>query len=135
MKEHKCHLSRHQGYRAKKIAENLAKGSEMDQYNKLSQYINEVKRSTPGSIVIMNLVDDYYDAVIGQGKFQRLYMCFVGVKSGFFAAYRLVFELDGTFLKGSIDGVLLTTIGIDPNNGMHPIADAATKGEAKDSWI
>ncbi|XP_071918867.1 uncharacterized protein [Coffea arabica] len=135
MKEHKCHLSSHQGYRAKKIAENLAKGSEMDQYNKLSQYINEIERSNPGSIVIMKLVDNYCDAVTGQGKFQRLYMCFAWVKQGFLAAYRLVFGVDGTILKGSAGGVLLTAIGVDANNGMYPIAYAATKGETKDSWI
>ena len=56
-------------------------------------------------------------------------------KTGFFAAYRPVFELDGTFLKGSAKGVLLTTVGVDPNNGMYLIADATTVGETKDSWI
>lgn len=70
MKENKVHFSRHQGYRAKKIAQQLAKGSEVDQHNKLPKYINEIRRSNPGSTVIMKLVDDYYDAVTMQGKFQ-----------------------------------------------------------------
>nr|XP_027103297.1 uncharacterized protein LOC113724609 [Coffea arabica] len=142
-KKHKYGFSYHNksvkfgwvGRRAKKIAENLGKGSEMDQFNKLPYYINEIERSNPGSTVIMKLVDDYCDAVTGQGKFQRLYMCFAGVKQGFLAACRPVFGLDGTFFKGSAGGVLLTAVGVDPNNRMYPIAYAATEEETKDSWI
>ena len=59
-------------------------------------------------------------------------MCFAGVKKGFLEACRLVFGLDGTFLKDAAGGVLLTAIGVDPNNGLYPIAYATTEGEAKD---
>ncbi|XP_071918849.1 uncharacterized protein [Coffea arabica] len=83
----------------------------------------------------MKLVDDHCDTVTGQDIFQRLYMCFAGVKQGFLAACRHVFGLDGTFLKGLAGGVLLTAVGVDANNGMYPIAYAATEGETKDSWI
>ena len=54
MKENKCYLSRYQGYRTKKIAKNLAKGIEMDQYNKLPQYINKFERNNSGSIEIID---------------------------------------------------------------------------------
>ncbi|XP_071933625.1 uncharacterized protein [Coffea arabica] len=83
-----------------------------------------------------NLVaEDYCDLVTKQGKFQRLYMCFTGVKKGFLDACRLVFGLDGTFLKGAASGVLLTAAGVNPNNGLYPIAYAAIEGETKHSWI
>ena len=135
MKENKCYLSRHQGYRAKKIGRELAQGSDVDQYNKLPKYINEILRSNPGSTVVMKVAEDYCDSVTKQGKFQRLYMCFAGVKKGFLDACKSMFGLDGTFLKGAAGGVLLTAIGVDPNNGLYPIAYAATEGETKDSWI
>ncbi|XP_027151819.1 uncharacterized protein LOC113751872 [Coffea eugenioides] len=60
MKENKCYLSRHQGYRAKKISRELAQGSDVDQYNKLPKYINEILRSNPDSIVVIKVADDYY---------------------------------------------------------------------------
>ena len=63
MKDKKCHLNRYQGYIAKKIASALTRGSEMDHYNKLPKYINEIKKSNPGSTIILKLVDDYCDAV------------------------------------------------------------------------
>lgn len=135
MKENKCHLSRHQGYRAKKIASNIANGSELEQYNKLPRYINEIKRSNPGSTVIMKMVDGFYDALTKQGKFQRLYMCYAGVKEGVLKACRPLIGLDGTFLKGPAGGVLLTAVEVDPNNGLYPIAYATTEGETKDSWV
>ena len=62
-------------------------------------------------------------------------MCFVRVKKGFLDTCRPMFGLDGTFLKGAAGEVLLTAVGVDPNNGLYPIAYAATEGETKDSWI
>ncbi|KAL3519365.1 hypothetical protein ACH5RR_017514 [Cinchona calisaya] len=68
-------------------------------------------------------------------QFQRLYMYFFGVKEPFLVACRPFFGLDGTFLKGDARGVLLTAVGVDPNNGFFPIAYAATEEETKDSWM
>lgn len=62
-------------------------------------------------------------------------MCFAGVREGFLAACRPIFGLDGTFLEGAAGGVLLTAVGVDPNNGLYPIAYAAAEEETKDSWI
>ena len=62
MKENKCYLSRHQGYRAKKIGRELAQASDVDQYNKLPKYINEILRSNPGSTVVMKVAEDYFDS-------------------------------------------------------------------------
>ncbi|XP_027090176.1 uncharacterized protein [Coffea arabica] len=135
MKENKCYLSRHQDYRARKIGRELAQGSDVDQYNKLPKYINEILRSNPGSTVVMKVAEDYCDSVTKQGKFQRLYMCFAGVKKRFLDTCRPVFGLDETFLKDAAGGVLLTAVGVDPNNGLYPIAYVATEGETKDSWI
>nr|XP_027099128.1 uncharacterized protein LOC113718418 [Coffea arabica] len=134
-KENKCLFSKYQGYRAKRAATKIVQRDETDHYKKLPDYINEIKRSNPGTTVIMKVVDGYCDVVTRQQKFQRLYMCFAGVKQGFLAVCRPIFGLDGTFLKGPAGGVLLTAVGVDPNNGFYSIAYASTEGETKDSWM
>ncbi|CAI9109427.1 OLC1v1009248C1 [Oldenlandia corymbosa var. corymbosa] len=49
---------------------------------------------------------------------------------------KIVIYLDGTFLKGGSKGLgmLLTTVGIDPNNGIYPVAWAVAEGETEESW-
>ncbi|KAL3528025.1 hypothetical protein ACH5RR_012681 [Cinchona calisaya] len=93
-----------------------------------------VRRSNLGTTVVMKMVDGYCDTSTNRPKFQRLYMCFTAVREGFLARCRPLFGLDGTFLKKSIRGMLLISVGIDPNNGFFPIAYAACEGQNKDSW-
>ena len=66
MKENKCHLSRQQQYRVKKMARHIANGSEMDQYNKWPRYINEINRRYRVHTVIMKMVNDCHDVVTKQ---------------------------------------------------------------------
>nr|GEU52455.1 hypothetical protein [Tanacetum cinerariifolium] len=42
--------------------------------------------------------------------------------------------LDGCFLSGPFLGQILTTVGIDPNNEIYPLAYALVEGETKESW-
>ncbi|GKC90295.1 mutator type transposase [Tanacetum coccineum] len=42
--------------------------------------------------------------------------------------------LDGCFLSGSYPGWILTAVGVDPNNGIYPLAYAIVESENKDSW-
>ena len=54
--------------------------------------------------------------------------------AGFKAGCRPVIGLDGCHIKGHHSGQLLTTVGIDPNNGMFPVAFAVVESECKESW-
>lgn len=81
----------------------------------------------------MNVAEDYCDLVIKQEKYQSLYMCFAGVKKEFLDACRPVFGLDETFLKGAVGRVLLIAVEVDQNNGLYPIAYAATERKTKNS--
>ncbi|KAL3502537.1 hypothetical protein ACH5RR_036986 [Cinchona calisaya] len=134
MNENKFFLSKDQGYRAKRLALSMIHGSEEDQYNKINEHIHEVKRSNLGITVVMKMVDGYCDTSTNRPKFQRLYMCFTTMREGFLARCRPLFGLGGTFLKKSIRGMLLISVGIDPNNGFFPIAYAACEEQNKDSW-
>lgn len=134
MKENKFFVSTDQGYKARRKALKLAQGSEEDQYSLLPGYIAEIQRSNPGSTVVMKMVEGFRDRITGQCRFERIYICFAGVKAGFLSGCRKLLFFDGTFLKGSCGGVLLTAVGIDPNNGFYPIAYTATEGENGSAW-
>ncbi|GKG04829.1 mutator type transposase, partial [Tanacetum coccineum] len=41
--------------------------------------------------------------------------------------------LDGCFLSGPYPGQILTAVGVDPNNGIYPLAYAVVESESKDS--
>ena len=43
--------------------------------------------------------------------------------------------VDGTFLTGQYRGALLTTIGVDGNNQVVPIAFALVESENSESWL
>ncbi|XP_071933866.1 uncharacterized protein [Coffea arabica] len=91
----------------------------------------EIQKSNPDSSIILKTVDGTSK---GQQRFQKLYMCFHGVKQGFLVGCRPLIGVDDTFLKGTVGGVLLIAVGLDANNSIFPVAYAAVEGENKESW-
>ncbi|GKB31068.1 mutator type transposase [Tanacetum coccineum] len=67
-------------------------------------------------------------------KFKRIYICLGPLKDGFKAGGRDFLGLDGCFLSGPYPGQILTAVGVDPNNGIYPLAYAVVESESKDSW-
>ncbi|XP_027123338.1 uncharacterized protein [Coffea arabica] len=113
-------ISRWQAYRTKKKTKNFVNGEHEIQYNKLKNYCREVKRANSHSNVFMTTVEDDE----GEDRFERLYICLNACKTGFLSGCRPVVGLDGCHLRGPHSSVLLTAIGIDPNNQLYPIAYA-----------
>nr|GEY00960.1 hypothetical protein [Tanacetum cinerariifolium] len=56
------------------------------------------------------------------------------LKYGFKAGKRDLLGLDGCFLSGSYPGWILAAVGVDPNNGIYPLAYAIVESKNKDSW-
>ncbi|XP_027150479.1 uncharacterized protein LOC113750733 [Coffea eugenioides] len=107
----------------------------MEHFRKtLGAYMNEIQKSNPGSSIILKTVDESTSIATQQQRFQRLYVCFNGVKQGFLDGCRSLIGVDGTFLKGSVGGVLLIAVGFDANNSIYPVAYAIAEGENKESW-
>ncbi|XP_071902879.1 uncharacterized protein [Coffea arabica] len=123
-------ISRWQAYRTKKKEESLVNGEHETQYNKLRNYCREVKRANPGSNVLMTTVEDDE----GEDRFERLYIYLNACKTGFLSDCRPVVGLNGCHLRGPHKGVLLTAVGIDPNDQLYPIAYAVVEIENNLTW-
>ncbi|KAL0328004.1 UNVERIFIED_CONTAM: hypothetical protein Scaly_2233000 [Sesamum calycinum] len=118
IKDMRVHVSRNQAYMAKWKALKKIEGSSVEQYGRLRDCAEELRRSNPGSTVILN---SDLDEFIGVSKFGKFYICFNGLKQGFVSGCRPIVGVDGCHLKGPHGGILLTAIGIDPNNACYPI--------------
>ncbi|CAI9263650.1 unnamed protein product [Lactuca saligna] len=115
---------------AKKFALSEIEGTLKEHYSRLWDYGIEIKRANPGSTVSMH-VDHTLD---GSLIFERLYVCFKGVRDGWVEGCRQIIGIDGCFLKGICKGELLAAVGRDANNSMFPLAWAVVTVENKDTW-
>ena len=88
-------------------------------------------KANPGSTVYMETT---LDKDSGKQRFQRLYICFEALKRGFKSGCRKIIGVDGCHLRGPHPGVLLTAVGIDPNDCVYPIAYAVVEVKNKRSW-
>nr|GFA73262.1 hypothetical protein [Tanacetum cinerariifolium] len=67
-------------------------------------------------------------------QFKRVYVYLGLLKDGFKAGKRDLLGLDGCFLSGTYPRWILTAVGVDPNNGIYPLAYAIVESANKDSW-
>lgn len=130
-KEMKCDVSKSQLYRAKRKATKLIYGSDLEQYGRLWDYCEELRRFNPSSTVVM---DAPLDEESGQPMFNRLYIFLAAPKTGFLNGCRKIVGLDGCHLKREYTGQLLTAVGVDPINAMYPMAYSVVETESKDTW-
>ncbi|KAL0409502.1 UNVERIFIED_CONTAM: hypothetical protein Sradi_1884600 [Sesamum radiatum] len=107
----------------------MLEGSATEQYALLWDYADEIKRSNPGSTVILGTEQEG-----GQNIFDRFYVCLQALKLNYLNDCRPVICVDGCHLKGAYGGVLLSAVSIDPNNNFFPICYAVVMKENKDTW-
>ncbi|XP_073121042.1 uncharacterized protein [Henckelia pumila] len=107
----------------------MVEGQATEQYLLLWDFAEEIKRTNPGSTVIVGADDS-----TGEHRFDRLYLCLQALMMGFLAGCRHFIGVDGCHLKGPHGGVLLSAVGVDPNNNIFPIAFAIVSSETKDTW-
>ncbi|CAN1310506.1 hypothetical protein LINPERPRIM_LOCUS28093 [Linum perenne] len=119
-------ISVSKAWRIRRKAKEMGRGSEADQYGRLYDYCDEVRRSNVGSTIFVEPNDD--------GVFRRMYCCLGACKEGFLAGCRKVIGVDGCFLKTEYEGQLLSAVGLDANNGIFPNAYAVVRVENEDNW-
>ncbi|KAL3509677.1 hypothetical protein ACH5RR_029078 [Cinchona calisaya] len=130
-RELNANITRHQVYKTFQKAKILIYGKYKKQYSKIWDYYEELLKKNPGSTVdIVTVVDE----ISGKERFQRMYICFEALKRGFREGCRPVIGVDGCHLRGPYPGILLTAVGIDPNDFIYPIAYAVVEIENKNSW-
>ena len=79
--------------RAKKYALTLVEGTTIENYFRLCSYAKEIKRSNPGSTIKI-YVDATHD---GKNSFNKIYICFHGVKEERKRGCRRIINLNGCF--------------------------------------
>ncbi|KAG8375239.1 hypothetical protein BUALT_Bualt10G0079600 [Buddleja alternifolia] len=84
-----------------------------EQYTRLHDYCQEIRDSNPGSTVVLKTVKNN---LTDEERFQRLYIGLRACKQGFKDGCRPMVGVDGCHLRGIHKGVLLTAVGLDPNN-------------------
>jgi hypothetical protein len=114
-------VSRSQMYRSRKKAEQKIYSGPGEQYGRLWDYCETLRRTNLGTCVMMKVERPNPNLL---AKFHRLYLSLVAMKKGFLKGCRLVIGLDESFLKGPYKGILLAAIGRDANNNMYPTATA-----------
>ncbi|CAN1239623.1 hypothetical protein LINGRAPRIM_LOCUS2428 [Linum grandiflorum] len=102
-----------------------------ESYAKLMPYLLQLKTSDPEGHF-----DVEVDPVAGKEYvlFRMIYIGFNCLKKGFLKGCRRMIGLDGCFLKGEVQGMLLSAVVKDGNNQMFPIALAVVEGENRSSW-
>ncbi|GKA27984.1 mutator type transposase [Tanacetum coccineum] len=121
-------------FMVKQMAEERVIGDWVKQYAQLRQYALELKEKNPDTTIKID-VERCFDVASETRQFKRIYICLGALKNGFKAGKRDLLGLDGCFLSGPYPGQILTAIGVDPNNGIYPLAYAVVESETKDSWL
>ncbi|XP_061990065.1 uncharacterized protein LOC133708618 [Rosa rugosa] len=99
--EVRVRVSNQMAYRVKKAALLVLEGTIMEQYARLRDYANELKRVDPSTTV-----DIKCDFSKGESLpiFKRMYICLGALKNGFKAGCRSVIGLDGCHLRSAYGG-------------------------------
>ncbi|KAJ9540354.1 hypothetical protein OSB04_026860 [Centaurea solstitialis] len=132
-KKYRLGVSNMKAYRAKQIAMKKVVGDYAEQYAKLRDYVLELQKSNPNTTVKLQ-VEVECNLSSTTRQFKRIYICLGGLKQGFKAIGKELLGLDGSFMKRPYPGQILTAVGVDPNQGIYPLAYAVVEAETTDSW-
>ncbi|XP_030939780.1 uncharacterized protein LOC115964654 [Quercus lobata] len=140
--KHVINISAGKASRAREKAQEFVDRSYVEQYNQLWDYYAELRRSNPGSTILMKIYTfnegefaAEMDLQAGLPYFERFYICWSGCKQGFRVGYRPIIGLDACHLKTKIEGQLMVAIARDPNEEYFPLAIAVVEAKTKDSCI
>ena len=115
---------------AKIIAKKMLVGDASEEYSRVWDYAEAIRRFNPGSTAIVKCIGIDTPPPL----FQRMYICLPACKEGFVAGCRPIICVDGAHLKGQFPGVLLTAVGKDGNNNIFPVAWAVVEIENVETW-
>ncbi|KAK2641101.1 hypothetical protein Ddye_022864 [Dipteronia dyeriana] len=116
-------------YRGKRKELKMLKSDHVDRYGQMRKYGNILLQMNLGPLAMVEI-----DTLIVTPKCQRFFLSFNAQLTRFIRGCRPFIGLDGNHLKGPFGGVLLSTIDLDSDNGIFPIAICVVENECRDSW-
>ena len=99
-------------------------------YDNLPHMLSAIVQRNPGSATDTYIVPSLYG---GPGFLLRVFFCLGACVRAFMYCLPILC-IDGTFLTGRYKGTILTTIGVDCNKQVVPIAFAFVENENTESW-
>nr|KAJ0210953.1 hypothetical protein LSAT_V11C400221980 [Lactuca sativa] len=130
-KKYGVDFSIHKVFRAKVDVKKNTVGDYKKHYKVLRAYILEFQSANPDTTVKLELEDVLEPTMLNYTSrcFKILYVYLEGMKNSFKACLIDLLGLDGDHIKGPYPSQILTTVGLDYNNVIHPLAYAIIETE------
>nr|XP_016474358.1 PREDICTED: uncharacterized protein LOC107796138 [Nicotiana tabacum] len=125
LSQHGVNLSYMQAWRAKEKALHFLRGHPADSYSKLPKYFYILEKTYPGSVVKLKKTTDEC--------FLYAFVALCTLISGW-EYCRPVVVVDGTFLKSTYRGIMLTASTMNATGTILPLAYAVVDSENDASW-
>ncbi|XP_052626958.1 uncharacterized protein LOC128133526 [Lactuca sativa] len=120
-------------FRAEDIARKHVTEDYTKQFELLREYALELQATNLDTTVKIDVCPNGNPASPTR-QFRRIYVCLGPLIKGFKACLRDLVGLDGAFMKGPFPGQVLTSVGLDSNNGIYTLAYAIVESENTASW-
>ncbi|XP_075507446.1 protein FAR-RED IMPAIRED RESPONSE 1-like [Primulina tabacum] len=118
-------ISYYKAWRGKELADNILKGDRTKSFTLLPCYLHMVEKMNRGSITDI-CVDE-------ENRFKFMFLAFGACVRGY-RSMRKVVSIDGTWLKGKYNGVLLVASTQDGNYHQYPLAWGIVDVVCTSSW-
>nr|XP_027079467.1 uncharacterized protein LOC113702445 [Coffea arabica] len=128
--EFHCDVSYKKAWYVRRRAIDILYGDWLTSISQLPTYIQELRRSNPGTVVVW---DHHPLSTPSNIIFDYIFWAFAPAIQAF-RYLKPVICVDGTFLKGPYRGKLLVAIGFDANNSKFPLAYALVDKENNRNW-
>ncbi|XP_073153870.1 uncharacterized protein [Henckelia pumila] len=124
MQNRGINITYYKAWKGKELALNQLRGDPDESFHMLPSYLNMVKQVNPGSITHL---------VVDNNRFRYMFLAYDACINGY-KFMRKVVAVDGTFLKGKYNGVLLVATTQDGEFHQFPIAWGVVDSETVESW-
>lgn len=124
---YKVNVKEHRLYGAKNRALQVLQEEHGHCFKIMRTYGNMILLTNPGSRAVIRTIEPNM-------TFQRMFVCDNAQRVGFRQGCNPFIGIDGTWLKSSFKGCLMTAVALDTNSGLFPVAVALCEGENDESW-